>query len=145
VVEWAAWVVWATWVCDDKIIPQLIAEARFIRASAFLGTERLVLRTTHESEVVWTQGTLVSLVRASVISLKFHAFVFSGPLLLGTAPKPIRPIVNGRPDPGDQQEPTMSHQPPKENKKKAQHTAKEKKSIKQQKKHAGDQVPFIKQ
>ena len=39
----------------------------------------------------------------------------------------------------------MSHQPPKENKKKAQHTAKEKKSIKQQKKQAGDQVPFIKQ
>ena len=39
----------------------------------------------------------------------------------------------------------MSHQPPKQNKKKAQHTAKEKKSIKQQKKHASDQVPFIKQ
>jgi hypothetical protein len=39
----------------------------------------------------------------------------------------------------------MSHQPPKENKKKPQHTAKEKKSIKQQKKHASDQPPFIKQ
>jgi len=41
-------------------------------------------------------------------------------------------------------EDTMSHQPPKENKKKAQHTAKEKKAIKQQKKNAGDAVPFIK-
>ena len=39
----------------------------------------------------------------------------------------------------------MARQPPKQNKKKAQHTAKEKKSIKQQKKHASDQVPFIKQ
>ncbi len=38
----------------------------------------------------------------------------------------------------------MSHQPPKESKKKAQHTAKEKKSIKQQKKHATETVPFIK-
>jgi hypothetical protein len=38
----------------------------------------------------------------------------------------------------------MAHQPPKESKKKAQHTAKEKKSIKQQKKHAKDAVPFIK-
>ena len=45
----------------------------------------------------------------------------------------------------DQQEHTMSHQPPKQNKKKAQHTAKEKKSIKQQKKHASEHVPFIKQ
>jgi hypothetical protein len=41
-------------------------------------------------------------------------------------------------------EPTMSHQPPKENKKKAQHTPKEKKAIKQQKKHVGDAAPFIK-
>jgi len=39
----------------------------------------------------------------------------------------------------------MSHQPPKQHKKKPQHTAKEKKNIKQQKKHAGDAVPFIKQ
>jgi len=38
----------------------------------------------------------------------------------------------------------MSHQPPKEHKKKAQHTAKEKKAIKQQKKQAGQVVPFIK-
>jgi hypothetical protein len=38
----------------------------------------------------------------------------------------------------------MSHQPPKENKKKPQHTAKEKKLIKQQKKHASDREPFIK-
>jgi hypothetical protein len=38
----------------------------------------------------------------------------------------------------------MSHQPPKETKKKAQHTAKEKKSLKQQKKHVGEAVPFIK-
>lgn len=39
----------------------------------------------------------------------------------------------------------MSHQPPKENKKKPQHTAKEKKQIKQQKKHANDAPIFIKQ
>lgn len=38
----------------------------------------------------------------------------------------------------------MSHQPPKESKKKSQHTAKEKKAIKQQKKHATDVAPFIK-
>jgi hypothetical protein len=38
----------------------------------------------------------------------------------------------------------MSHQPPKESKKKPQHTPKEKKAIKQQKRHAGDAVPFIK-
>jgi len=38
----------------------------------------------------------------------------------------------------------MSHQPPKTSKKKAQHTAKEKKSIKQQKKHQGETTPFIK-
>ena len=38
----------------------------------------------------------------------------------------------------------MSHQPPKEGKKKAQHTAKEKKTIKQQKKQTGTTVPFIK-
>ena len=38
----------------------------------------------------------------------------------------------------------MAHQPPKQNKKLPQHTAKEKKSIKQQKKHAGDAVPFLK-
>ena len=38
----------------------------------------------------------------------------------------------------------MSHQPPKENKKRAQHTAKEKRAIKQQKKRAGDAMPLIK-
>ncbi len=38
----------------------------------------------------------------------------------------------------------MSHKPPKESKKKPQHTAKEKKRIKQQKKHAIDVPPFIK-
>jgi len=38
----------------------------------------------------------------------------------------------------------MAHQPPKESKKKAQHTAKEKKALKLQKKHAEQAVPFIK-
>jgi hypothetical protein len=38
----------------------------------------------------------------------------------------------------------MSHQPQKENKKKPQHTPKEKKTIKQQKKRANDTAPFIK-
>ena len=38
----------------------------------------------------------------------------------------------------------MSHQPPKESKKKPQHTPKEKRTIKQQKKHTGDPPPFIK-
>ena len=38
----------------------------------------------------------------------------------------------------------MSHQPPKESKKKPQHTPKEKKSIKQQKKQTGAVAPFIK-
>ena len=38
----------------------------------------------------------------------------------------------------------MSHQPPKESKKKPQHTPKEKKAIKQQKKHAGDVTQLIK-
>ncbi len=38
----------------------------------------------------------------------------------------------------------MSHQPPKEGKKKALLTPKEKKAIKQQKKHAGDASPLIK-
>ncbi len=38
----------------------------------------------------------------------------------------------------------MAHQPPKENKKQAKHSAKEKKAMKQQKKHSGDAVPFIK-
>jgi hypothetical protein len=38
----------------------------------------------------------------------------------------------------------MSHQPPKESKKKAQHTPKEKKAIKEQKKQASVAVPFIK-
>ena len=38
----------------------------------------------------------------------------------------------------------MSHQPPKESKKKAQHTQKERKAIKQQKKQASELVPPIK-
>ena len=38
----------------------------------------------------------------------------------------------------------MSHQPTKTSKKKPQHTAKEKKSIKQQKKHASEAAPFLK-
>ncbi len=38
----------------------------------------------------------------------------------------------------------MSHQPPKENKKKPQHTPKEKKTIKQQKKYASDAIPLFK-
>jgi hypothetical protein len=38
----------------------------------------------------------------------------------------------------------MSHKPPKESKKKPQHTPKEKRSLKQQKKHAGAAEPFIK-
>ena len=45
---------------------------------------------------------------------------------------------------GDPQERAMSHQPPKTSKKKPQHTPKEKKTIKQQKKHAADAAPFIK-
>jgi hypothetical protein len=44
----------------------------------------------------------------------------------------------------DPQERTMSHQPPKENKKKPRLTPKEKKLVKQQKKHASDAAPFIK-
>jgi hypothetical protein len=38
----------------------------------------------------------------------------------------------------------MSHRPPKENKKTALLTPKEKKAIKQQKKHVGDAAPLIK-
>jgi hypothetical protein len=38
----------------------------------------------------------------------------------------------------------MSHRPPKEDKKKPQHTPKEKKAIKQQKKRAIDVAAFIK-
>ena len=38
----------------------------------------------------------------------------------------------------------MSHRPPKENKKTPQHTPKEKKTIKQQKKRASGAAPFIK-
>jgi hypothetical protein len=41
-------------------------------------------------------------------------------------------------------EEAMSHQPPKQGKKKAQHTPKEKKTLKQQKKHASDMAPFLK-
>jgi hypothetical protein len=52
--------------------------------------------------------------------------------------------VTGRRGPGDPQEGTLSHQPPKESKKKAQHTQKEKKAIKQQKKAASGTAPFIK-
>lgn len=54
------------------------------------------------------------------------------------------PILTGRRPLGDAQEQTMSHQPPKQSKKKPQHTPKEKKLLKQQKKHQGDTVPFIK-
>ena len=54
------------------------------------------------------------------------------------------PIVGERHRPGAPKERMMSHQPPKESKKKPQHTPKEKKTLKQQKKHAGDAVPFIK-
>ena len=54
------------------------------------------------------------------------------------------PIVTGHHDRGGPQERAMSHQPPKESKKKAQHTSKEKKAIKQQKKQAGTVAPFIK-
>jgi hypothetical protein len=38
----------------------------------------------------------------------------------------------------------MSHQPPKESKKKPQHTPKEKRTLKQQKKQTGTPAPFIK-
>ena len=38
-----------------------------------------------------------------------------------------------------------SHHPPKEGKKKAQHTPKEKKQMKEQKKRAGQSEPLIKQ
>jgi hypothetical protein len=38
----------------------------------------------------------------------------------------------------------MSHQPPKQSKKAPQHTAKEKKKLKQEKKHASDTPAFIK-
>ena len=55
-----------------------------------------------------------------------------------------RTIVAERRGPGVPQEGIMSHQPPKESKKKPQHTPKEKKAIKQQKRHASDTVPFIK-
>jgi hypothetical protein len=62
----------------------------------------------------------------------------------GLRPAGLWPIVAGRHGLGDPQERTMSHQPPKESKKKPQHTPKEKKTIKQQKKHASDTAPFIK-
>ena len=38
----------------------------------------------------------------------------------------------------------MSHQAPKQDKKKPQHTPKEKKTLKQQKKHASATAPFLK-
>ncbi len=38
----------------------------------------------------------------------------------------------------------MSHKPPKEDKKKALLTPKEKKAIKKQRKHAGEAIPLIK-
>ena len=38
---------------------------------------------------------------------------------------------------------TMAHQPPKQQKKKPQQSPKEKKAIKQQKRHAGEAVPLI--
>ncbi len=53
--------------------------------------------------------------------------------------------MTGRNGLGHQKERTMSRQPPRESKKKPQHAAKEKKSIKQQKKHASDRVPSIRQ
>jgi hypothetical protein len=52
--------------------------------------------------------------------------------------------VAWRHDPGDPQERSMSHQPPKESKKKPRLTPKEKKTVKQQKKHVSDAAPFIK-
>jgi hypothetical protein len=54
------------------------------------------------------------------------------------------PIVTERHGLGDPQERTVSHKPPKESKKKPQHTPKERKMIKQQKKRASDAAPFIK-
>ena len=51
---------------------------------------------------------------------------------------------DGARSPDAAQEKAMSHQPPKESKKKPQHTPKEKKSIKQQKKQATGVAPFIK-
>jgi hypothetical protein len=62
----------------------------------------------------------------------------------GLRPAGHWPIVTWRQRLGEPQERTMSHQPPKTSKKKAAHTAKEKKTIKQQKKHAGDAAPFLK-
>jgi hypothetical protein len=53
-------------------------------------------------------------------------------------------ILGGRQGPGGSPERAMSHRPPKEDMKKPQHTAKEKRAIKQQKKHAGDATPLIK-
>jgi len=38
----------------------------------------------------------------------------------------------------------MAHQPPKQGKKKPQHTPKEKKALKEQKKHINDTAPFLK-
>jgi hypothetical protein len=45
--------------------------------------------------------------------------------------------------PRPQRKESMSHQPPKQQKKKPQHTPKEKKAIKQEKKHRGDPIPLI--
>ena len=59
-------------------------------------------------------------------------------------PKELWLIVGIRPVPAIREERPMSHQPPKTSKKKPQHTPKEKKSIKQQKKHAGESPSFIK-
>jgi len=56
----------------------------------------------------------------------------------------LRYIVTKRHSLGDTEERPMSHQPPKQGKKQSQHTPKEKKAIKQQKKHAGDVAPFLK-
>jgi hypothetical protein len=52
--------------------------------------------------------------------------------------------IGGTPPSRRWKEQFMSHQPPKQSKKKPQHTPKEKKMLKQQKKHIGDTVPFIK-
>lgn len=53
-------------------------------------------------------------------------------------------LPGANPFPGAKERTAMSHRPPKEEKKKPAMTPKEKKVVKQQKKHAGDAVPLIK-
>ena len=55
-----------------------------------------------------------------------------------------RPIVRTQPIPCATGADVMSHKPPKEDKKKALLTPKEKKAIKKQKKHAGDAGSLLK-